>query len=316
MIFWALLFLAGLAAFPFVRERMRKPMDDRARQDAPGQFQRLSQGITHFQWIGPENGPVAVCIHGLTTPSFVWRSIAAGLARMGYRVLVYDLYGRGYSDRPGGAQDKTFFLRQLDDLLDNQAVDDDLTVIGFSMGGAIATAFAASRPGRIRQLVLLATAGMQPVGDRLSRVILSIPLFGRWMMLLRYPGMLRRGLRNEADLPTSVAGINDLQIAELEWRGLLPAVHASLRDLLSESAESWHRSLNRAGVPVLAIWGSDDVVIPLAASDRLSEWNCDARNRIIDGAGHGLPYTHTSDVLRILAEFAHRNDEAAQSPTS
>lgn len=307
MIFWAVLLLAGLAAFPFLRERARKPMDEQARQDAPGRFVRLSQGITHFHWIGPASGPVAVCIHGLTTPSFVWQSIAAGLARMGFRVLVFDLYGRGYSDRPKGAQDKAFFLRQVDELLHSQEVRDDVTVIGFSMGGVIATAFAASQPARIRQLVLIAPAGMQPVGDRLNHFILSIPFVGRWIMLLRYPGMLRRGLREEDDLPKSVEGIYDLQTAELDWRGFLPAVHASLRDLLSESAECWHRSLKRAGVPVLAIWGSDDAVIPLDSSDHLSQWNSGARNRIIEGAGHGLPYTHASDVLALIEDFAHQN---------
>ena len=113
-------------------------MDDAARAAAPGRIARLSQGATHYTWTGPENGPVAVCVHGLTTPLQAWDGIAARLAEAGYRVLAYDLYGRGYSDRPGGTQDSAFFLRQLDDLLADQGIAGDITLLGYSMGGAIA----------------------------------------------------------------------------------------------------------------------------------------------------------------------------------
>ncbi|EEB85586.1 alpha/beta fold hydrolase [Roseobacter sp. GAI101] len=78
-------------------------MNDVARGSAPGQFAELSRGVTHYEWVGPARGPVAVCVHGLTTPSFVWRSITKGLVLMGFRTLIYDLYGRairiGQADR-------------------------------------------------------------------------------------------------------------------------------------------------------------------------------------------------------------------------
>lgn len=81
-------------------------------------------------------GPVAVCVHGLTTPSFVWHGLARGLATFGYRVLIYDLYGRGYSDRAPGHQDQAYFLQQLNDLLEDQQIKGDITLLGYSMGGA------------------------------------------------------------------------------------------------------------------------------------------------------------------------------------
>lgn len=148
---WALLaIVVFIALWPFVRE-MRKPeMTDRWREDAPGSFVTLSQGVAHYDWIGPVRGPVAVCVHGLTTPSFVWGGLAQGLAAMGFRVLVDDLYGRGYSDRPKGKQDKAFFVAQLEELLAHQEVEADFTLFGYSMGGSIATAFAAKHPARVR----------------------------------------------------------------------------------------------------------------------------------------------------------------------
>lgn len=303
-VIWLLLLLAAVAAYPFVLEALRKPMDEAARRSAPGQFAALSQGKTHYQWHGSAQGPVAVCIHGLTTPSFVWGGVAKGLVRMGYRVLTYDHFGRGWSDRPKGAQDRAFFLRQLEDLLADQKVQGDLTVIGYSMGGAIATVFAARHPDRIRHLILLAPAGAGKVGASLAERLVRLPGIGAWLMLLRYPTILRQGLAAEKDMASSVPGIGALQAAQLDWRGFVPAVRESLRGILSETLGADHRALSTASVPTLAIWGAADEVIPLAASEILTGWNGDLRNHVIEGAGHGLTYTHTDDVLSAIEGFA------------
>lgn len=297
--------LAVIAIWPFLREATRKPMDADARRDAPGEFVQLSQGLTHYRWIGPARGPVAVCVHGLTTPSLVWEAVAQGLGRMGYRVLVYDLYGRGYSDRVAGVQDQDFFIRQLDDLLEAQGLGDDLTLLGYSMGGAIVSAFTARHPERVRRVILLAPAGMGHDLGRLAKFTRDTPLLGDWLMLLRYPAAHRKGTEAERTLPTEVAGIVDYQQAELSKRGFVPAVLASLRGILPRPLEEAHRSISREDIPVLAIWGRDDTVIPISAMGRLAQWNRAARHEVIEGAGHGLTYTHASAVISAIeAELA------------
>ncbi len=247
-------------------------------------------------------GPIAVCVHGMTTPSYVWHGLAEGMVKMGYRVLVYDLYGRGYSDRPGGLQDDAFFLRQLDDLLDDQNVETDITLLGYSMGGAIAAAFASAQPGRIRQLVLLAPAGMETSAGSMARFIANTPFVGDWLMLALFGKVHRQGTEAERYLPNSVDNIVDRQQSELAFRGFVPGCLSSLRGILSHDMEAEHRKLHHSGIPVLAIWGRDDDVIPLTASGKLAEWNRTARQEVIDGAGHGLPYTHTDAVLESMRE--------------
>jgi pimeloyl-ACP methyl ester carboxylesterase len=295
-----LLILGAIAIWPFAREAMRQTMDDAARQDAPGDFVELSQGITHFRWIGPVRGPVAVCVHGLTTPSMVWDAVAKGLALMGFRVLVYDLYGRGYSDRAPGLQDQDFFIRQLEDLLASQGITEDVTLLGYSMGGAIVTAFAARHPERVLRVILLAPAGMGHDLGKLARFTRDTPILGDWLMLLRYPGAHRKGTEAERVLPTEVEGIVDYQQAELSKRGFVPAVLSSLRGILPRPLEKEHRAISREGIPVLAIWGRDDTVIPIRAMGQLTQWNRVARHEVIEGAGHGLTYTHASAVVRAI----------------
>ncbi len=65
---YLLIFLLVVLAIPLIVETRRKPMDANARRDAPGEFATLSQGATHFQWIGPMRGPVAVCVHACRYP--------------------------------------------------------------------------------------------------------------------------------------------------------------------------------------------------------------------------------------------------------
>ena len=299
---FAALIIAGIAA-PFVAEFRRPKMDQTVRRTAPGPFAQLSHGVTHYQWLGPTQGPVAICVHGLTTPSFVWGPIAQGLAQMGFRVLTYDLYGRGYSDRPKGAQDAAFFLTQLNDLMDHEDVKNDVTLLGYSMGGAIASAFAADTPDRLRRLVLLAPAGFGHDLGPIARLMLNRPKLGKWLMMAFYGRSFRQATEAERDLDTSIKDIVDRQQAELGYRGFRPAVLASLRDLLDHDQEAEHRKISHQDVPVLAIWGQDDEVIPIAGLDKLGQWNTTARQEVIKGAGHALAYTHTDKVLHAMRDL-------------
>ncbi|MFZ5964472.1 alpha/beta fold hydrolase [Thalassococcus sp. BH17M4-6] len=296
--------LAGLAAAgaaaPVISEMRRRPVDAARRKAAPGRFAKLSQGLTHYRWVGPPEGPVAVCVHGLTTPSFVWDGVAQALVAHGYRVLVYDLYGRGYSARPTGAQTPEFFTTQLRDLLDHLGVQRDVTLLGYSMGGVIGAAFADSHGARLRRLILLAPAGLGHAPDALTRWAMDWRGIGDWAFHLGFPRAFRRAVAAERGLPSSVPDICDQQLAQLETRGYVRAVLSSLRGCLRRPIPDIHRRLAQSGLPVVAIWGQDDKVIPLDAMDRLAQLNPQARQEVIAGAGHGLPYTHTDAVAHVL----------------
>lgn len=280
-------------------------MDGSARAAAPGGFLRLSDGETYFRWIGPERGPIAVCIHGLTTPSLVWQALAEGLAEAGYRVLVYDLYGRGYSDRPPTAHDRTLYHRQLDELLAKLRIAGPVTLLGYSMGGAIAASWAAAHPDRVSRLILLAPAGMGHDLGHVARIARDVPVIGDWLMLAAFPLSHRRATGRERLAATDVPGIVAYQQDELRWRGFVPAVLSSVRGILREVQEDDHRALRRAALPVLAIWGAEDRVIPIRAMSVLAAWNPGAHHAVIEGAGHGLPYTHAAAVLAEIRGDRH-----------
>ncbi|WP_136636412.1 alpha/beta fold hydrolase [Pseudooceanicola onchidii] len=303
MIWLILLVLAAAVAIaPFVVEQRRTQMNDAARVDAPGSFAELSQGTTHYRWFGGTRGPVAVLVHGLTTPGFVWDQIAEGLTHMGFRVLTYDLYGRGFSDRPDGVQDDAFFVQQLEDLLAHEKIPDDITLFGYSMGGVIATCHAAKHPDQIRQLVLVAPAGFGGFPKGFYRQIRDMGRLGDWLAHARLPRVIRKGAQSLAGQHPDLADVAAGQAAESDRRGFIPAVLSSLRHVLRDEREYEHRKLSRVDVPVLSIWATEDDAIPLSGMGNLTRWNRLAIQSQVEGATHWLPLTHPDEVLRAFQD--------------
>ena len=289
-----------LAALPVVAEVLRRPAK---RGNAPGDFATLPSGVTHYRWHGPEDGPVAVCIHGLSTPSYVFAATERSLASLGYRVLSYDLYGRGYSGRPPGRQTSEFFCNQLNELLDDQGVEPPMLVIGYSMGGAVAAAFAATERYRISKLVLIAPAGLLPVYDDFWGRLFVLPVIGDWATRVIGGWMLRRELVEHRSNATIIPNLEDRQAEETHKRGFLPALLSSRRYMLGESRDKDHREIARTRLPVLAIWGAEDPVIPLKSMGRLAELNPDAHHAQVAGAGHLVLQTHPAQVSEALRKF-------------
>ncbi|GHE01716.1 hypothetical protein U879_16230 [Defluviimonas sp. 20V17] len=291
------------AAAPVLAEARRRPVDARARRQATGDFAELSDGLTYYQWRGPSRGPIVICVHGLTTPSYVWTPLAEALAQKGFRVLTYDLFGRGLSDRPAGPQDSDFFLRQLTELLADQQITSHFTLMGYSMGGAIATAFAARHPAAVNRLVLLAPAGLGHQLSRFFEFCRRVPVLGDGAMLLLGGIAYRSGLDRPQQIATESPEIPARMRGEMGLRGSLRAVLSSQRHMLAESRDDDHRQLYRTGLPMLAVWGEDDAIIPLATLGRLTQLNRTARQVCLPEADHFLPFTHPRQIMAALSDF-------------
>ena len=103
-------------SFPFFDET--KELNENTRKEAAGSFVALSDGVTHYELGGPKDGKPVVLVHGFSVPFFIFDPLFDFLTSAGFRVLRYDLLGRGYSDRPNTQYDANLFVRQLKELLD------------------------------------------------------------------------------------------------------------------------------------------------------------------------------------------------------
>ncbi|WP_435607085.1 alpha/beta fold hydrolase [Pseudomonas knackmussii] len=99
-----------------------------------------------------EGHPV-VLIHGVGLNKEMWGGQIVGLAPQ-YRVIAYDMLGHGASPRPQPGTGLVGYAEQLRELLEHLQVP-QATVIGFSMGGLVARAFALHHPEQLEGLVIL-----------------------------------------------------------------------------------------------------------------------------------------------------------------
>jgi hypothetical protein len=109
-------------SFPYINET--KELNDETRKEAASSaFVRLSDGICHYELGCPSShlphsgdGPgvrtSVILIHGFSVPYFIWDPTFEFLTQSGFRVLRYDLFGRGFSDRPRVNYSIHMFVRQ------------------------------------------------------------------------------------------------------------------------------------------------------------------------------------------------------------
>jgi pimeloyl-ACP methyl ester carboxylesterase len=109
---------------------------------------------------GEEKAPLMVLLHGIEGGMWMYEKLNTYLLSKGYRVLRFDMYGRGGSDLPAAEHSLNFYVEQVDGLLKFlNLLQTRKTLVGHSMGGAISVGYAARYGEYVDSLILLAPAG-------------------------------------------------------------------------------------------------------------------------------------------------------------
>ncbi|KAK2003140.1 alpha/beta-hydrolase [Colletotrichum falcatum] len=116
---------------------------------------------------GPEDAAERVLLlHGIGTPCLALGGVAAEFVARGWRVMTFDFFGRGYSDAPLDIpHDARLYTTQIllalaSSPLPGWTGNDAFHLLGYSLGGAVAAAFASSHPHLVRSLTLVAPGGL------------------------------------------------------------------------------------------------------------------------------------------------------------
>lgn len=265
-------------------------------------FIKLSDGMTHYEIDGPAYGRVVVFVHGLSGPSDAWDHNFYCLAEAGYRVIRYDLFGRGYSDRPVKLYNLELYHRQLRDLLDALGINKVWCLTGWSLGGLICSEFVAREPQRINRLALLAPAGPWVKVPKLAQAA-RVPLVGELYMNLRGKQKLLdgKGFIDHSQVSPYLARV----ARQMKFRGYGRSILSTLRRVKFKQTVSTYRAIGRSRKPVLVLWGTDDKVVPESAV-ACKKLVPQAEVNIIDGAGHTLLFEYAMVVNRHLSAFIAR----------
>jgi len=280
-------------------------LDDAARQGVPGSFVTLPEGVTHYELGGPPDAQAVVLIHGFSVPYYVWDPTFAGLTAAGLRVLRFDLFGRGYSDRPDTEYNLDLFRRQLLGLLDALALTQPVDVVGLSMGGPIAVTIADRHPERVRRLVLIDPAGM-PFPTSPLKDVLRLPWLGERLFDLLFQSQMVNSQGNDFVHPERFTHYRSMYLPQTHFVGFRAAILSTLRsDVLREQSAVFYR-VGEQKRPTLLFWGRLDKTIPFPVHEKVLAAMPHAEFHAIDDAGHVPHYEQPEVVNPILVEFLKR----------
>lgn len=240
-----------------------------------------------YEAAGERNGAVLMFVHGsgpgasgysnfkLNVPTFV---------DAGYRVVVPDLPGFGYSSKPTDIDYTTnFFVEHLVGLLDALGVD-RCTLIGNSLGGAISIRAALDHPARIDKLVLMAPGGVEEL-----ETYMAMPAMARMIENFVGGALDRDGLRRVLETlvfdPLHVTdelvderyAILQQQPPEVLSRMIIPNMEAELANIKC---------------PVLGFWGVDDELLPASGGQKISRGCRPSRLVEVADCGHWVMVEH------------------------
>ncbi|MBE6819173.1 MAG: alpha/beta hydrolase [Ruminococcaceae bacterium] len=266
-------------------------LDDAARVKAAGSFIDLPGGNTHYEIKG--EGETVVLVHGYSTPYYIYDKLFERFVAAGYKVLRYDLLGRGLSERVKADYNPQLFARQLEELCAALIPGEPFILVGTSMGGSITTEFCRRNPGVVKKLILLAPAGMDSFKAPFYMKMCKIPGFGKWIFSKIGAKSLFNGCARE--IIYSKEEIDDYQrqfAASLQYKGFVDATFSSLIHTILNTSETVkaYKAVAAAEIPMLVIWGTADRTMPYYQIERMKEICPQATYLTYEGSGHIFLY--------------------------
>ncbi|MCX5997634.1 MAG: alpha/beta hydrolase [Chloroflexi bacterium] len=281
----------------------KKDLDDAARAQQGGSYVRLSNGVTHYELIGPETGQVVVLIHGFSIPMYVWDAQVEPLTQAGFRILRYDMYGKGYSDRPEANYSQAFFRKQLINLLDGLNIQKSIDLVGLSVGGGLAVDFTANFPDRVNKLVLVDPVITSSAKYDSLMKLLGPPVMGEFLMRLVTTKILADRAADLMKKSPKAAEYNNLFRDQTRYKGFERATLSMIRGDAIKDYRADYLTVGQQNKPIMLIWGTldEDVTPSMVQEIRKAMPNLDFKQ--LDGIGHDPQVEAPDKVNSLVIDF-------------
>lgn len=272
-----------------------------------GQWQQLSDGNIFYRWFEPvelkKNEPV-VLVHGFSTPQFVWDGLVQFITRQGFRVLVYDHFGRGFSERPKGPYNKDLYVSSLQELLASQNITGKVHLVGYSMGGPIVGYYATEHPDNIASTIFIAPAGLMVDTTGVNPLAL-MPYVGEWFLHVFGSTDSWYADREDTEDPYSIPTKDFLRLIKIQtkFEGYYESLLSTYRNFNLFNTQSMYQSLGTYNFPTQIVWGTNDSVVLYSGNERLLEFIPQANLETIEGGRHSITYKEPTKVGETIAVF-------------
>lgn len=290
--------------FPYFDET--KALNETVRNEIAGSFIQLSDGVTHYQLGGDKDGDVVVLVHGFSVPNFIYDPTFNFLSSEGFHVLRYDLFGRGFSDRPNLRYDINLFVRQLKDLLDALHFQ-RVHLVGLSMGGPITSTFVEQYPTYVSKHVLIDPSGAKPIAlSRLLKVV-KMPALGELLLSLFGSASMVKSVASDLFTPELVEHFQIKYAVQMQYHGFKRAILSTLRNNMLGSFLETYKRIGKLNKPTVLFWGRQDATVPFEDSELILQAIPHAEFHVIENCGHIPHYEKPDEVNPILLAFLKRN---------
>jgi len=252
-------------------------------------------------------GPALLFVHGLGGFAESWRHNIGYLARQA-TVYALDLPGFGQSGKPRAAYGLPFFTQAIRAFVNEMGLG-RLTLVGHSLGGAMALAYAIAHPADVERVALVGAVA-PGFGYRMSWIyrLLAVPGIGDVLSVCTPATVYRTVIARcfAEPVPGEVAFLVGWSYAARtspEGRGAYLGTLRGVRADFVDHAEQYRTAVRQLDVPVLAIHGRQDPVVPPAHCAEVVE-NCRrGAVRWLNRCGHFPQIEHAPAVNAWLAEF-------------
>ena len=280
-----------------------KELNDLTRKEASGSFIQLSNGFTHYELSNAEAENTIVLVHGFSVPYFIYDPTFEFLTGSGFCVVRYDLFGRGFSDRPDTHYNIDLFVRQLSDLLDALHCTRSVSLVGLSTGGPITAAYTLRFPERVSKLVLIDPVGAKPLPYARVLKLATMPLVGEAILsLVRSDGMPKNIVSNFFDREF-VDHFQSRYVVQMKYKGFRRAILSTIRSKMLDPFLNVYERIGKMDKPVLLFWGRQDVTVPFEHSDIVRAAIPNIQFHAFEDCGHTPHYERSEAVNPILLKF-------------
>jgi len=252
------------------------------------------------------SGQPVVLIHGYPLDGSSWEKQTAVLLDAGKRVITYDRRGFGKSSRPTSGHDYDTYAADLSSLVSALDVH-DVVLVGFSMGtGEVVRYISTYGSHRLAKAVFIGS--LQPFMLKTDENPSGVPQETVDGMLdtikadryAFFTGFLQNFYNTDENLGTRISE----EALRNSWQLATNMSPYTSIWAVSTWFTDWRADIDKIDVPALIMHGTGDLNVPIDITSRvLAKMLPSATYVEIEGAPHGMLWTHGEEINKILMEF-------------
>ncbi len=221
------------------------------------------------------SGAAVILIHSNGLSLGQWKYNVGPIAKY-YRVYAPDLPGFGLSDKPDAGYGVEYYVSFLRAFMDALRIP-KAALVGSSLGGAVAAAFAARHPDRVTGIVLADPTGLVP--DNLSR---NKELYNVFVsLMIRSRRLYCRPMFHDSSAMRALEGTRLVTDSNESRDAFIKNCKAIL-----EYDPEYVKALMSIAAPALVVWGEDDLLLPAEDAKKYNELIPGSKVKIIGYCGH------------------------------